>query len=400
MAQGVVWPEAPALRGTTERIVAVPGSRTAGGAAGRRRPVHLAELAGFKGAFAANARGIQPISGIDGVLFDSAMPGLLGPHGAAALESRPWAVRLSCPRVSFGRFRCPTMPGLPRRSGDWATQETSFMVKIRLTRGGAKKRPFYHIIVTDQRSARDGRNIERLGFYNPVASGAEKRIELNIARVDHWVGQGAQMTDKVRNLYKEATKARGCRRQPDASGRACARPSLTWIRQRPPRSCWAGSHGAFGVRGEIKLESFTEPRNAIFRYQPWILRDAQGRERELQRRARARNRQGPGRDVPGRRRSRCGRSAARHRSLGAAFARCRRRNPASTTGSTSKACAWSTSRASISARVSHLFSTGANDVLVGAGRTRAHGPVRANRITSSRSISTRGLITVDWDPDF
>ena len=80
------------------------------------------------------------------------------------------------------------------------------MVKIRLTRGGAKKRPFYHIIVTDSRSARDGRNIERLGYYNPVASGAEKRIELDTARVDHWVGQGAQMTDKVRNLYKEAGK--------------------------------------------------------------------------------------------------------------------------------------------------------------------------------------------------
>ena len=80
------------------------------------------------------------------------------------------------------------------------------MVKIRLTRGGAKKRPFYHIIVTDSRSARDGRNIERLGYYNPVASGAEKRIELTTARVDHWVGQGAQMTDKVRNLYKEAGK--------------------------------------------------------------------------------------------------------------------------------------------------------------------------------------------------
>ena len=80
------------------------------------------------------------------------------------------------------------------------------MVKIRLTRGGAKKRPFYHIIVTDSRSARDGRNIERLGYYNPVAAGNEKRIELDIARVDHWVGQGAQMTDKVRNLYKEAGK--------------------------------------------------------------------------------------------------------------------------------------------------------------------------------------------------
>jgi small subunit ribosomal protein S16 len=76
------------------------------------------------------------------------------------------------------------------------------MVKIRLTRGGAKKRPFYHIIVTDSRSARDGRNIERLGFYNPVAAGGEVPVELDVDRVDHWVGQGAQMSDKVRSLYR------------------------------------------------------------------------------------------------------------------------------------------------------------------------------------------------------
>ena len=81
------------------------------------------------------------------------------------------------------------------------------MVKIRLTRGGAKKRPFYHIIVTDSRSARDGRNIERVGFYNPVAQGNEKRVELDVARVDHWVGNGAQLTEKVRNLYKEVKTA-------------------------------------------------------------------------------------------------------------------------------------------------------------------------------------------------
>ncbi|UKE70507.1 30S ribosomal protein S16 [Xanthomonas cerealis pv. cerealis] len=81
------------------------------------------------------------------------------------------------------------------------------MVKIRLTRGGAKKRPFYHIIVTDVRSARDGRNIERLGYYNPVAQGAEPRIVFDLPRVDHWVSNGAQLTDKVRNLYREATKA-------------------------------------------------------------------------------------------------------------------------------------------------------------------------------------------------
>jgi len=61
--------------------------------------------------------------------------------------------------------------------------------------------------VTDSRSARDGRNIERVGFYNPVAQGAESRIVLDLAKVDAWVANGAQMTDKVRNLYKEATKA-------------------------------------------------------------------------------------------------------------------------------------------------------------------------------------------------
>ena len=83
----------------------------------------------------------------------------------------------------------------------------STMVKIRLTRGGAKKRPFYHIIVTDSRSARDGRNIERVGFYNPVAQGAEQRIELNLERVKFWVDNGAQLTDKVADLYKQAAKA-------------------------------------------------------------------------------------------------------------------------------------------------------------------------------------------------
>ena len=80
------------------------------------------------------------------------------------------------------------------------------MVKIRLTRGGAKKRPFYHVIVTDSRSARDGRNIERVGFYNPVAAGAEKRVELNLERIKHWMDNGAQLTDKVADLYKQAGK--------------------------------------------------------------------------------------------------------------------------------------------------------------------------------------------------
>ncbi len=81
------------------------------------------------------------------------------------------------------------------------------MVKIRLTRGGAKKRPFYHIIVTDSRSARDGRNIERVGYFNPVASGNEKRVEMDLERIQYWIGNGAQMSDKVGALYKEAGKA-------------------------------------------------------------------------------------------------------------------------------------------------------------------------------------------------
>ena len=81
------------------------------------------------------------------------------------------------------------------------------MVVIRLARGGAKARPFFNIVVADKRNRRDGRFIERVGYYNPVAAGAEKRVELDIARVDHWVGNGAQLTEKVRNLYKEVAKS-------------------------------------------------------------------------------------------------------------------------------------------------------------------------------------------------
>ena len=80
------------------------------------------------------------------------------------------------------------------------------MVKIRLARGGAKGRPFYHIVVTDQRNKRDGRNIERLGYYNPVASGADKRLEFDVEKAKAWVAKGAQMSDKVRALVKEADK--------------------------------------------------------------------------------------------------------------------------------------------------------------------------------------------------
>ena len=81
------------------------------------------------------------------------------------------------------------------------------MVTIRLSRGGAKKRPFYHIVVTDSRNPRDGRYIERLGFFNPVATGGEERLRINLERIEHWVSKGAQKSDRVGSLLKEQAKA-------------------------------------------------------------------------------------------------------------------------------------------------------------------------------------------------
>ena len=78
------------------------------------------------------------------------------------------------------------------------------MVKIRLARGGAKKRPFYHIVVTDQRNKRDGRRIERIGFFNPVARGQEQRLRLDLDRVTYWTGVGAHLSDRVKTLVAEA----------------------------------------------------------------------------------------------------------------------------------------------------------------------------------------------------
>lgn len=81
------------------------------------------------------------------------------------------------------------------------------MVTIRLARAGAKKRPFYHVVATEKDSPRDGRFIERLGYYNPLARGQEKKLELNAERVQHWRGNGAQVSDRVAFLIKSAQKA-------------------------------------------------------------------------------------------------------------------------------------------------------------------------------------------------
>lgn len=81
------------------------------------------------------------------------------------------------------------------------------MVVIRLARGGSKHRPFYHVVVADSRSRRDGRFIERVGFYNPVANDKQERIRLNADRLNHWIGQGAQLSDAVSKLVQEQKTA-------------------------------------------------------------------------------------------------------------------------------------------------------------------------------------------------
>lgn len=81
------------------------------------------------------------------------------------------------------------------------------MVVVRLARGGAKKRPFYNIVVADSRERRDGRFIERLGFYNPMAAGGEQPLRVAIDRVTHWTGVGAQLSPTVARLVAQAAKA-------------------------------------------------------------------------------------------------------------------------------------------------------------------------------------------------
>lgn len=76
------------------------------------------------------------------------------------------------------------------------------MVTIRLSRGGAKARPFYHIVVCDSRRARDGRYVERVGFFSPLATPNEEKLRIDLARVDYWVSVGAQVSDRVASLLK------------------------------------------------------------------------------------------------------------------------------------------------------------------------------------------------------
>ncbi len=81
------------------------------------------------------------------------------------------------------------------------------MVIIRLTRGGAKKRPFYHVVATDSRNRRDGRYLERLGYFNPIANGQEQRLNLKRDRIAYWLEVGAKTSLRVAELVKEWDKA-------------------------------------------------------------------------------------------------------------------------------------------------------------------------------------------------
>ena len=82
------------------------------------------------------------------------------------------------------------------------------MVVIRLARSGAKKRPFYNMVVADSRNRRDGRFVERIGFYNPVASGAAQALQVNTERLSYWQGQGAQLSPTAERLVKQYNAAR------------------------------------------------------------------------------------------------------------------------------------------------------------------------------------------------
>ncbi len=77
------------------------------------------------------------------------------------------------------------------------------MVRIRLSRAGASKRPFYHIVVTDRRNRRDGAYIERLGFFNPIATGTETGLKIDLERTEYWMSHGAQASDRVTSLIKQ-----------------------------------------------------------------------------------------------------------------------------------------------------------------------------------------------------
>jgi small subunit ribosomal protein S16 len=113
------------------------------------------------------------------------------------------AFHTKCRRYRFATGPLSVLNGL---FNETAHLRKYFMVVIRLARGGARNRPFYNIVVADSRNPRDGRFIERLGFYNPVASGADEAFRMAMDRLTFWQGRGAQPSDAVLKLIKRHKK--------------------------------------------------------------------------------------------------------------------------------------------------------------------------------------------------
>ena len=113
--------------------------------------------------------------------------------------------------VALGVSTAPThpicSPEVSPGAVDVFTFQGNSMVVIRLARGGAKKRPFFNIVVTDSRIRRDGRFIERVGFYNPVAAGGEQPLRVAFDRIDYWASTGAQLSPTVARLVAQAKAA-------------------------------------------------------------------------------------------------------------------------------------------------------------------------------------------------
>ena len=129
------------------------------------------------------------------------MAALAVTDGFARVAWRPWQWQPKPPKT----LAIAGVSGTISRSNENLRGEDN-MVVIRLARTGAKKKPFYHVVATDKRNARDGRYIEQLGFYNPVARGNELRINLNNARIEHWISQGAQPSERVQKIMKLSAK--------------------------------------------------------------------------------------------------------------------------------------------------------------------------------------------------
>lgn len=91
------------------------------------------------------------------------------------------------------------------------------MVTIRMNRSGAKGRPFYNIVATDSRNRRDGRFVERVGFYNPIATGAEESLRFDLARLNYWKGVGAQVSPSVERLLRQYAKTAAVAAAPAAA---------------------------------------------------------------------------------------------------------------------------------------------------------------------------------------